>query len=95
MPARDRLIVVRDEEFCLPILRLSGCVWDRTWEELERAIWQLRDEGHQMIGLDLSDVRYISPLGVLLLRDARNLLAARFQILTITALSPAAILAMS
>ena len=91
---RNSLIVVRDEQFCMPVLRLNGCLRDRTWDEFEDALCQLREEGHQVVGLDLSEVCHMSPLGARLLRDARKRFAAQFRTLTITALSPAVILAM-
>lgn len=89
------MIITRDEQCCLPIVRVEGTFEEGDWPELQGALQALSAEGHLQMALDLSGVAQCAPTVGERLRQTRQALAQRFQSLALIGLSPSAIEALS
>lgn len=80
-----------NQQLCLPILHVGGRIHEGNFEVLDNALARVSAEGHQLIALDLSEVRQIGEPEAVKLLDLRHRLTRSFQRLTLVGLSPSVI----
>lgn len=83
-----------EENFCIPVLNVQGSVHRGDGRRLNEMLVRLAAEGHQMIGLDLSQVYSMDKNEARCLFRVRQRLARTYQSLRLVGLSPKAIEAM-
>jgi hypothetical protein len=86
--------MILEEKFCVPVLKVAGSVQRGDGRRLNNRLVSLAAQGHQLIGLDLSDVHSMAEPEALCLFRARHRLARTFQSLRLVGLSPQVIEAM-
>ncbi len=87
--------VTTTEKFCLPVFCVQGALTNENFDGLLSPLEEAGGDGHQHLGLDLSQVSRMDPKPTRLLISARKWLAGHGCSLTILGLSPAAIEALS
>ncbi len=80
-----------DQNLCLPILHVGGRIHQDNFEVLDTTLARVCAEGHQMIALDLSEVRQMGEPEAVKLLGLRQRLSRSFQKLALVGLSPSAI----
>lgn len=84
-----------DQHLCLPILHVGGRIHEGNFELLDSTLSEVGAEGHQMIALDLSEVREMGEPEAARLLNVRKRLTCKFQKLALVGLSPAVIEALA
>ncbi len=84
-----------DRHLCLPILHVGGRVHEGNFELLDSTLTEVGAEGHQLIALDLSEVREMGEPEAARLLGKRQRFARTFQKLALVGLSPATIEALA
>lgn len=80
-----------DQHLCLPILHVGGRIHEGNFAQLDSTLARVSAEGHQLIALDLSDVRQMGESEAAKLLRVRQRLTGRCQKLALVGLSPSAI----
>ncbi len=84
-----------DHEFCLPVVHVGGRVHEGNFGVLDQTLAKVSAEGHQMVALDLSEVREMGQSEAQGLLQVRQRMSRGFQRLTLIGLSPSSIEALS